>query len=278
MDTHEGDSQVRETLSPGEKKSAAAECGNSGKSRTGERTFHTASAVVFLASMVYLYYAHGETMAHVGAFTGVLLSMLILVMPRILRSQEHACDKILHALNKLETRISNSDTAEKEPPKTFIKVGNNQAEMAKLTEEVSLLRKSIMETKKLNDEILALRQEITIREHLLEKWTGAMMEYSDFFHRTLSLPGLSPDYQSAVSKSLKEFSHVMTALGFEIIVPGQGSPFDERIHHAAGIGEASDGVPPGAVIACALPGYRLGADILRKAEVTIARGDKAEGE
>jgi molecular chaperone GrpE len=100
---------------------------------------------------------------------------------------------------------------------------------------------------------------------------GSFLEILDNLDRALAAAGDRPDdpVVQGVSMVHQQFLTTLEGLGVRRVDP-LGEPFDPARHEALTTLAAGPGVPAGQVVGVVRPGYLIGEDVLRPAQVAVA--------
>lgn len=104
------------------------------------------------------------------------------------------------------------------------------------------------------------------RRALLERFLPVL----DNLERALQVDAASDGLRSGVEQTLKGFETVLAGQDVRVI-DVTGKPFDPRIAEAIGTAPAADGVADDTIVAIAQKGYTIGEDLLRPAQVIVAK-------
>jgi molecular chaperone GrpE len=100
---------------------------------------------------------------------------------------------------------------------------------------------------------------------------GGFLEVLDNLDRALAAAGDRTDdpFVRGVSLVRQQFLATLEGLGVSRVEP-EGQPFDPVRHEAVTSVQAPDGIAPGTVVGVVRPGYLIGDEVLRPAQVAVA--------
>jgi molecular chaperone GrpE len=98
-----------------------------------------------------------------------------------------------------------------------------------------------------------------------------LLETLDNIERALTAGTSDADFLRGIQAIAAQLYRALAGLGV-VEVPDAGTPFDPRVHEAAGV-VSVPGQPPGTVGAVLHKGYLLDGELLRPARVLVARAD-----
>jgi molecular chaperone GrpE len=104
------------------------------------------------------------------------------------------------------------------------------------------------------------------RRSLLERFLPVL----DNLERALQFDATSDGLRGGVEQTLKGFETILSSQDVRAIDVA-GKPFDPRIAEAIGTAPAGAGVDDGTVVAVAQKGYTIGEELLRPAQVIVAK-------
>jgi molecular chaperone GrpE len=106
----------------------------------------------------------------------------------------------------------------------------------------------------------------------------SFLEVLDNLDRALdAAAGRTDDpFVAGVSLVRQQFLVTLEGLGVTRLDP-LGQPFDPSRHEAVAAAHASDATPDGRIIGVVRPGYLMGDEVLRPAQVAVARKDPGSG-
>jgi molecular chaperone GrpE len=102
-----------------------------------------------------------------------------------------------------------------------------------------------------------------------------LLSVLDTLERALAAGSIDPDFYEGVAATHRLFVNALREAGADP-VPSVGRPFDPQVHEAVAT-VAPDGVPPGTVAREVRRGWRLGDELLRPAQVVVAKSPEADG-
>lgn len=99
----------------------------------------------------------------------------------------------------------------------------------------------------------------------------SFLEVLDNLDRALAAAGdrTGDPFVQGVSLVRQQFLGTLESLGVSRFEPA-GQPFDPARHEAVATVQAPDGVSPGTIVGIVRPGYLIGDDVLRPAQVAVA--------
>jgi molecular chaperone GrpE len=97
----------------------------------------------------------------------------------------------------------------------------------------------------------------------------------DTLERALAAGSIDPDFYEGVTATHRLFVNALREAGAEP-VPSLGRPFDPEVHEAVAT-VAPNGAPAGTVVREVRRGWRLGDELLRPAQVVVAKSAEADG-
>ncbi|MCS4056826.1 nucleotide exchange factor GrpE [Salinibacter ruber] len=125
---------------------------------------------------------------------------------------------------------------------------------------------------KRSSRITELKEELSALKTREEQYQRALVEIMDLFKqlsRTASRSD-SDELQSASATMEDRLSSIAVKIGLERI-PAQGESPDSLYHHIVDTTEASSKAEQNTIVEIARPGYLLRGDVLRKADVIVAK-------
>jgi molecular chaperone GrpE (heat shock protein) len=118
-------------------------------------------------------------------------------------------------------------------------------------------------------DIIRLRQDVGELNRLGDRWVAVTQDFFVTLEGLLSHDGVDRTARDAVESLLARYESKLIPLGFTVIRPKPGDPFEESLHEAKA-SAPSEEHPPGAVTACLKWGFRKPSDEIVRAHVTIA--------
>jgi molecular chaperone GrpE len=100
-----------------------------------------------------------------------------------------------------------------------------------------------------------------------------LLSVLDSLELALAAGSTDPDFYEGVAATHRLFLGALAEAGAEPI-ESVGRPFDPRVHEAVAT-VPSDGVEPGTIVRETRRGWRLGEDLLRPAQVVVAKSPEA---
>jgi molecular chaperone GrpE len=97
----------------------------------------------------------------------------------------------------------------------------------------------------------------------------------DSLERALAAGSVDPEFYEGVVATHRLFLNALREAGADPVA-SVGERFDPRVHEAVGT-VAPDGMAPGTVTREVRRGWRLGHELLRPAQVLVAKGEEADG-
>ena len=97
----------------------------------------------------------------------------------------------------------------------------------------------------------------------------------DTLERALAVGSTDPSFYEGVAATQRLFLKALEEAGVDPVA-SVGQPFDPTVHEAIAIVPAGD-VPSGTVAREVRRGWRLGDELLRPAQVVVARSPEADG-
>ena len=154
-------------------------------------------------------------------------------------------------------------------------IQDNSAAVKELHETLSQKKGELGEIRKNIEEILIKqRQETGNLRREVEDWQRAAIEFFRMLERALDYEKNAANRQ-LIEKITSEFSRSVTTLGLERIMPQADEAIEEKLHEAVGE-EESASVQSGNITRCITWGYRIGANVIERALVIIAKETKTE--
>jgi molecular chaperone GrpE len=151
-------------------------------------------------------------------------------------------------------------------------------------DEVERLRHALDEERQRNLRLLAEFDNFrrrAAREHEAARQDGRraallpLLPVLDTLERALAAGSTDPDFYEGVAATRRLFIAALREAGAEPI-ESVGRPFDPQVHEAVATVPA-DGVAPGIVAREVRPGWRLGDELLRPAQVVVTTPREAAG-
>jgi molecular chaperone GrpE len=146
------------------------------------------------------------------------------------------------------------------------------------TDEVERLRRALDEQQQRNLRLLAdfdnFRRRVA-REQDVARREGRraallpLLPVLDTLERALAAGSTDPDFYEGVAATHRLFITALREAGAEPVAT-EGQPFDPKVHEAVAT-VPSNGVAPGTVTREVRRGWRLGDELLRPAQVVVAR-------
>jgi molecular chaperone GrpE len=102
---------------------------------------------------------------------------------------------------------------------------------------------------------------------------ASFLDVLDNLDRALAAAGGTEDrFVQGVALVRQQFLATLEGFGVTRVDP-TGQPFDHTVHEAVTTVPTSPSVPDGQVVGIIRPGYRIGDDVLRPAQVAVARAE-----
>jgi hypothetical protein len=119
------------------------------------------------------------------------------------------------------------------------------------------------------EELRDKRVELGNRERRLEAWADAAVLFMETVESLETNKEIDETRRIAAGSLRKQFGRIFAGLGFVILIPQRGEPFDEKQHIVERIDETERELPPSAVAHCTQWGYHLPSGRILKAKVII---------
>ncbi|MCS6951029.1 MAG: nucleotide exchange factor GrpE [bacterium] len=114
-----------------------------------------------------------------------------------------------------------------------------------------------------------LREQRLVAIKEKERWQQAAVQMFEAVENVLERPEVDAATKKTYERVYKIFSRVLAPLGFQVIRPSAGDPFDERIHVVESTVEDTT-LPNMSVLQCVQWGYSVGGELIRPAKVILA--------
>jgi hypothetical protein len=121
-----------------------------------------------------------------------------------------------------------------------------------------------------NQMIDDLREQRLVAIREAEKWQKSMIQMFESIENALMLPDVDAKVKATYEKVYRTFTRILSPLGFQVIRPSEGDPFDDRIHEVEEV-VPDDELPDMSILRCTSWGYAVGSTVLRPARVILAR-------
>lgn len=232
--------------------------------------FYLACVALVAASAVVAAATRNSPVGMAAFLAGMVGAMIFLVLPSWLEHRAQVLDQLAVGLAELERRQYDLEAVRREHRKALARAEETQEQAAALVDRLEEQSRQLAELFRMKEELLASRQEGQRLQKRLDDWVQVLVDHCDDQHRLLSHDGVSPDYHAGVDRSLLQLTRALRSLGLDVVQPGPGDPFDDRLHRAAETVAAEDPAAHQVVTACLRPGYRRGESVLRRADVRLA--------
>ncbi|MEH2335956.1 nucleotide exchange factor GrpE [Nostoc sp.] len=140
----------------------------------------------------------------------------------------------------------------------------------RIEQEINRLEESnnsfVESNKSIEKILIELRQENGNLQRELGDWNQSIVEFFQLLERAIE----TEHNNEVIKKSIQEFEQIVNKHGFYRIVPSSNDKFDENEHECKDEKQSSE-TKPGCILKCDRWGYRLGAKVLQRAEVILAR-------
>lgn len=154
-------------------------------------------------------------------------------------------------------------------------IQENSEKVESLNNNLQYTQREFVEWKKYLEEIsMKQRQEKgeLIRE--IKRWQETAIEFFQLLERALYFE--NDENKRLIEKILSEYARILSLRGLDRIIPQSGEPLSEK-HHKAIAEEVSD-IESGNITRCERWGYKIGSEVLEKAEVLISKLSMPENE
>lgn len=119
------------------------------------------------------------------------------------------------------------------------------------------------------EELRDKRMALGERDRVVESWAESAIQFLEAVEAAESNPDLAAPHREAAARFRKHFERTHASLGFIVVAPAPGDPFDDRQHIFAESENGPPGTPPGTITRCLQWGYCVGGGRLVKARVAV---------
>ncbi len=243
------------------------------------RVFHYVGGFLLIigVALLVLHLALPSSFGQSELIISVVLIVIaggFLVYPRLLRSRTETAGAFNLSVRRAMDVVADVDGVRR----AYFKLEQELEGIHRaLLEEAQKAVDSSSRVRGVEQELLAVRQQLRESELQSSRWVDAVQRFLESIERTLAHEKeLSEDYLSATERALGEFLRAVEPLGFRCVRPSRGEPFDDRAHMA--VGSVEDEVATGvSVLSCSNWGFAQAGHTLRKAGVIVALAPSLSG-
>lgn len=149
-------------------------------------------------------------------------------------------------------------------------IQDNSAAVRQLNEDLDhKVNELLLLRKPLEEMLIQQRQEnMTLRAEL-QDWQKTVVQHFEYLDRSSNLDDMDDLKRETYLKTARDFARDLRPLGFEVIEPKPGEPFNESLHEWKG--EKDSELPAEQIVSVDGSGFRIGNRCIKLAPVFVSR-------
>lgn len=142
--------------------------------------------------------------------------------------------------------------------------------LAEMADTLHEMVTAVREIKRKDDELAALRLQLTAAQREIDAWKHMAIEYFDMLQRGIEQYGEEDVCGKALLRDADIYARFCAARGLERITASPGDPLIAELYQVIDE-EQTDRIPSGAILRCTEWGYRSGSEVYKRAHVVIVK-------